>query len=81
MGYVLSQLGDDGKVHPIAYGGRALHNHEFRWHITDKKGIVLVEAMKQYHLYLANTSFTVYTDTISVKWLKQIIDCQGRLGR
>ena len=59
----------------------ALHNHEFRWHITDKKGIVLVEAMKQYQLYLANSSFTVYTDNISVKWLKQIKNCQGRLGR
>ena len=78
MGYVLSQLGDDGKVHPKAYGGRALHINEFRWHITDKKGIVLVEALKQYRLYLANTSITVYTDNISVKWLKQIIKLPGK---
>ena len=81
MGYVLSQLGDDEKEHPIAYGGRALHNHELRWHITDKEGLALVEAVKQYRPYLANTSFTVYTDNISVKWLKQIKNCQGRLGR
>ena len=81
MGYVLSQLGDDGKEHPIAYGGRALHNHKLRWHITDKEGLALVEAVKQYRPYLANTSFTVYTDNISVKWLKQIKNCQGRLGR
>jgi RNase H-like domain found in reverse transcriptase len=81
IGYVLSQLGDDGQEHPIAYGGRALHGHETKWHITDKEGLALVEAISTFRPYLSNTSFTVFTDNVSVKWLKQIKNCQGRLGR
>lgn len=81
IGYVLSQLDDQDKEHPIAFGGRALHGHETRWHITDKEGLALVEAVSLFRPYLANSSFTVYTNNISVKWLKQIKKCQGRLGR
>ena len=81
IGYVLSQLDADGKEHPVAYGGRALRNEELRWHITDKEGLSLVEAIRQFRPYLANVPFTVYTDNVSVKYLQQIKDCQGRLGK
>ena len=81
IGFVLSQLDSEGKVHPVAYGGRALRNKELRWHITDKEGLALVEAVRQFRPYLASMPFTVYTDNVSVKWLQQIKDCQGRLGR
>ena len=78
---MLSQLDANGKEHPIAYGGRALRNEELRWHITDKEGLALVEAVRQFRPYLASMPFTVYTDNVSVKWLQQIKNCQGRLGR
>ena len=81
IGYVLSQLDSDNREHPVAYGGRALRNEELRWHITDKEGLSLVEAIRQFRPYLANVPFTVYTDNVSVKYLQQIKDCQGRLGR
>ena len=81
IGFVLSQLDSEGKEHPIAYGGRALRNEELRWHITDKEGLALVEAVRQFRPYLASMPFTVYTDNVSVKWLQQIKNCQGRLGR
>ena len=81
IGYVLSQLDADNREHPVAYGGRALRNEELRWHITDKEGLSLVEAIRQFRPYLANVPFTVYTDNVSVKYLQQIKDCQGRLGR
>ena len=81
MGYVLSQCDKNGLEHPIAYGGRTLHGHELKWHITDKEGLALVEAVNHFRPYLANNSFTVYTDNVSVKWLKHIKNCQGRLGR
>ena len=81
IGFVLSQLDSEGKEHPIAYGGRALRNEELRWHITDKEGLALVEAVRQFRPYLASMPFTVYTDNMSVKWLQQIKNCQGRLGR
>ena len=81
IGYVLSQLDANGKEHPIAYGGRALRNEELRWHITDKEGLALVEVVRQFRPYLASMPFTVYTDNVSVKWLQQIKNRQGRLGR
>ena len=81
IGYVLSPLDSKGREHPVAYGGRALRNEELRWHITDKEGLALVEAVRQFRPYLANMPFTVYTDNVSVKWLQQIKNCQGRLGR
>ena len=81
IGYVLSQLDSDNREHPVAYGGRALRNEELRWHITDKEGLSLVEAIRQFRPYLANVPFTVYTDNVSVKYLQHIKDCQGRLGR
>ena len=81
IGYVLSQLDANGKEHPVAYGGRALRNEELRWQITDKEGLALVEAVRQFRPYLAGIPFTVYTDNVSVKWLQLIKNCQGRLGR
>ena len=80
IGYVLSQV-HDGKELPVCYGGRALRNNELKWHITDKEGLALVEGIQHFRHYLANTKFTVYTDNVSVKYLQNIKDCQGRLGR
>ena len=80
MGYVLTQS-FDGKEHPISYGGRALRDNELKWHISDKEGLALVEGIQAFKHYLANQKFTVYTDNVSVKYLQQIKDCQGRLGR
>ena len=69
MGYVLSQCDENGLEHPIAY--------ELKWHITYKEGLALVEAVNHFRPYLANNSFTVYTDNVSVKWLKHIKNYQG----
>ena len=80
IGFVLSQE-QDGKVHPICFGGRALREFELKWHITDKEGLALVEGIQHYKHYLANKKFIVYTDNVSVKYLQKIKDCQGRLGR
>ena len=71
IGYVLSQV-HDGKELPICYGGRALRNHELKWHITDKEGLALVEGIQHFRHYLANTKFTVFTDNVSVKYLQNI---------
>lgn len=80
IGYVLSQM-HEGKEHPICFGGRGLRDVERKWHITDKEGLALVEAVQTYRHYLTNQKFTVYTDNVSVKYLKQIKDQNGRLGR
>ena len=80
IGFVLSQE-QEGKLHPICFGGRALRDNELKWHITDKEGLALVEGIQHFKHYLANQKFIVYTDNVSVKYLQKIKDCQGRLGR
>ena len=79
-GSVLSQI-QNGREHPIAYGGRSLRGSELKWHITDKETLTLVEGIQHFKHYLVNNEFTVYTDNVSVKYLQKIKDFQGRLGQ
>ena len=81
IGYVLGQRDQHGREQAIAYGGRKLHRDEQKWHISEKEGLSLVEAVKQFRPYIANTKFTVYTDNIALKWLNSIKNMNGRLGR
>lgn len=80
VGYILSQI-QEGREHAIAYNGRALHGSELKWHITEKEALALVEGIQHFREYLTNHKFTVFTDNVSVKYLQNIKDCQGRLGR
>ena len=80
IGYILSQINDDNLEAVIAYGGRSLRGTELNWSVTEKEGLALVEAVKTYHPYLANTSFEVFTDHISLTWLQKIKLATGRLA-
>ena len=81
IGFVLSQIGDDNLEHPIAYNGRALRGSEKNWSITELEALALVVAIKEFHPYLAMRRFTVYTDHISLSWLREIKQHNGRLLR
>ena len=81
IGFILEQKDDDGKTRPVAYGGRALRGSELAWTITEKECLAVVEAIKVYHPYLANTHFDIYTDHIALKWLQSVKQMTGRLAR
>ena len=81
IGYILSQIGTDGKEHPISFSGRSLRNAERRWSVTEIEGLALVEGIKENYAFLFNSPFTVYTDHVSLKWLKSIKNVHGRLFR
>ncbi|VDI54419.1 Hypothetical predicted protein [Mytilus galloprovincialis] len=81
IGYVLGQKHHEGLEKVIAYGGRGLRDQEKRWHINHKEGLALIEAIKTFKPYIANNQFTVYTDSITVRWLNNSKDATGRLGR
>ena len=65
----------------ISYGGRALRGTKLKWSVCERECLALVEAIKQFHPYLSNSHFTVYSDNIALKWLQKIRDQNGRLGR
>ena len=81
IGYILSQLGDDNKEHVIGYGGRALTNTEKHYSVTEQELLALVSAISYFHIYLANSTFDVYTDHKALTWLNFIKHTNSRLIR
>lgn len=72
IGFVLSQADSEGRERAIAYGGRSLRGAEFKWDVSKRECLALVEGIKQFHPYLASNHFIVYTDHIALKWLQSI---------
>ena len=81
IGYVLGQHDNDKRLRVIAYGGRMLRKQEQKWDVKDRECLALVVAIKQFHVYLANTKFHVYTDHIALQYLHRIKESTGRLAR
>ena len=80
IGYVLGQRDKKGREVVIGYAGRSLRPAERNWGISDLEGLALVEGIRYFHTYLANRPFTVYTDHIALRTLKEN-KSTGRLGR
>lgn len=78
---MLSQADSEGRERAIAYGGRSLRGAEFKWDVSERECLALVEGIKQFHPYLASNHFIVYTDHIALKWLQSIKESTGRLAR
>ena len=81
IGYVLSQVGEDGLDHPISFGGRSLRANEKNWSVTHIEGLALCEGIREFYSFLCNQPFTVYVDHISLSWLQSIKNTHGRLYR
>ncbi|HSN23100.1 MAG TPA: RNase H-like domain-containing protein, partial [Methylomicrobium sp.] len=72
IAYILGQKDDEGKEHPVWYGGRGLHPNEKKWGITELECLALVEGIKQYHTYLASREFEAVTDHVSLTYLQKM---------
>ena len=82
IGYILSQLDETtNREKPIAYSGRSLRDAERRWGITEIEGLALIEAIREFNVFLKHQRFTVITDHISLKFLQNIKNQNGRLFR
>ena len=62
LGAVLSQVQEDGVVHPIAYASRSLDKHERNYGISELETLGLVWAVRYFRPYLLGHPCTVYTD-------------------
>jgi hypothetical protein len=72
-------LGDDNREHVIGYGGRALTNTEKKNSVTEQELLALVSVISYFHIYLANSTFDVYTDHKALTWLNSIKHTNSRL--
>ena len=48
----LYQEGDDGKLHPIAFDGRKLHEIELRYLTHEKELLSIKDALQKWHHYI-----------------------------
>lgn len=80
VGAILSQF-YDGREHVICYISRTLSRQERLYSATERELLAVLFAVEKLRCYLEYTKFTVITDHYSLKWLDNLKDPQGRLGR
>ena len=66
LGAVLSQMREDGTIHPIAYASRSVYKHEKNYGISELETLGLVWAVRYFRLYQLEHPCTVYTDHAAV---------------
>ena len=81
LGAVLSQVGEDGEEHPIAYASRKLKPSESRYSTIEKECLAAVWALKHFEPYLYGQLFTLVTDHRPLTWLKTMKNSNQRLTR
>ena len=81
VGGVLSQYGDDGKPHPVAYYSTALQQSQKNWSATSKEAFALMMAVRHWRVYLAGTQFVLNSDHNPLTHLRSQKDPRGKFGR
>ena len=81
LGAVLSQLGDDGKEHVIAYGSRTLSKSERQYCVTRRELLAVVEFLQHFRPYLLGRQFALRTDHGSLTWLRNFREPEGQMAR
>ena len=81
LGAVLSQIGEDGGEHPVAYLSRKLLPREVSYAAVEKECLALVWALKKLTPYLYGQEFTLITDHNPLVWLNRVAGDNGRLLR
>ena len=78
---VLSQRGDDGELHPVAYASRVLKNAELNYPAVEGEILAVVWAVSYFRHYLHSARWTLLSDQLSIKWLLSTKNLSGRLCR
>ena len=78
---VLSQVGDDGQDHPVAYFSRKLLPREEKFSTVEKECLAIKLGVQAFHVYLMGCTFKVQTDHRSLEWLNRVKDTNARLTR
>ena len=70
IGWVVHQYGEDGLLHPIAYGSKSLTKSESRYPSTKGEFHGLCEAVLSNRHYLEGADFTIRCDNRALSYLK-----------
>ena len=81
LGAILSQVQDDGMIHPIAYASRAVDKHERNYGISELETLGLVWAVRYFRPYILGHPCVVYTDHIACLSILNTAKPSGKLAR
>jgi RNase H-like domain found in reverse transcriptase len=71
LGYHLLQR-KDGRLHAVCYSGKALLPNQRFWSITDLEALSLVEAVREFDVYLRYKRFLVLTDHLALVHIQRM---------
>ena len=81
LGAVLSQIQDNGELHPLAFASRALSPCEINYGITELETLAVVWAMSHFRTYLYGQDVVVITDHSAVGAVLQKPGLNGKHAR
>ena len=82
-GAVLSQEGDDGKWHPVAFLSKSLSSVERNYDIHDKELLSIIRALEEWRHFLegAQHKFTIWTDHKNLEYFRTAKKLNRRQAR
>ena len=81
LGAILSQIQEDGKLHPLAYASRSLSKSEKNYSATDLETLAVVWGVTHFRYYLYGHQVTIYTDHTAVKAVLETPNLTGKHAR
>ena len=69
IGAALTQIGPDGKEHPIAYGSRMLRAGELKYAPTQGECFSVLHWLRHFRHYLYTVPFILEVDHWALKWM------------
>ena len=83
IGAVLSQEGEDGKIHPVAFLSTRMDEAERNYEIYDKEMLAVIKALKKWrhHLMGSKLPVKVYSDHKNLTYFKRPQDLSPRQAR
>lgn len=80
LGAILSQQFPDGD-HVIGYYSYTLKDKERGWSTTEREAYAIIKALRTFRPIIAGSEFTVVTDHQALRYLHNMKDPHGRIGR
>ena len=82
-GAVLSQRGEDGEIHPVAFYSKTLNYAERNYEIYDKEFLVIIQALEEWRHYLEGLpeTFTVISDHKNLEYWTRAQNLTRRQAR
>lgn len=81
LGAILSQKNENNRECVIAYASRTLNKHERNYSITELECLAVIWSVRHFHQYLHGQKFTVITDHAALRYLMNLSNPVGKLGR